>query len=226
MNMAAIVEIKDLKKIYRGRMQTLTALNNVSLKIEKGSFTALIGKSGSGKSTLLNCIAGLIPFDDGSIIISKTELNKMNEEQRAEFRCHNLGIVQQFFCLIAELTVHDNLMIPFDLNDEKREEKYVEELLRQLELFDVEERFPFELSGGQQQRVAIARALSRKPSLVLADEPTGNLDRQSGHQVIRLLKKAQAYFDQTVIFATHDLELAKYADQIFLIEDGQVTPYE
>lgn len=224
--METIVEVRNLKKTYKGRMQSVHALNDVFLYIEKGSFTALIGKSGSGKSTLLNCIGGLIPFDDGSVIVSGTELNAMNEEERANFRCRNLGIVQQFFCLISALNIHDNLMIPFDLNNEKREEEYVEELLDKLELAGIEERFPFELSGGQQQRAAIVRALSRKPALILADEPTGNLDRESGHQVIRLLKKAQTYFDQTIIFATHDLELAKYADQIYIIEDGKVSLYE
>lgn len=224
--MKPIVKITSLSKSYKGKMKKITVLKNLNLEIEKGSFTAIIGKSGSGKSTLLNCIGGLIPFDSGSLIVNGNELSGQSEEKRSSFRLKNTGMVPQFFCLISEFTVFDNLMIPFDLNGEKRDEKYVKELMELLELQGLENRMPCELSGGQQQRVAIARALSRKPDLILADEATGNLDRESSHKVIELLRKAQKICSQTVIYATHDMELAKYADRIILIEDGKAKYYE
>lgn len=224
--MPGVVMAKGVSKVYKGSMREVKALNEATFDIEKGSFTAIIGKSGSGKSTLLKCIAGLIPFEEGSLVVAGKELAGQNRKERAEFRRTTISLVQQFFCLIEEMSVYDNLMLPFDLNDQKRDEALIDDLMEFLEIADLKEAFPFELSGGQQQRVAIARALARKPGLILADEPTGNLDHDSARQVFELLKKAQQTYQQTIVFATHDIDLAKQADHILMVEDGRVQAYE
>ena len=199
-------------------------MDHVSFSVQARSFTVIIGKSGCGKSTLLSLIAGLEVPDEGIIFIAGQEMGK-SETQRAMIRRTSVGMVHQFFDLIPELTVRENLRVPFDLNNALLDEVYVDSLIRQLELEGLEDRFPHQISGGQQQRVAIARALSVKPAVVLADEPTGNLDRKSSQQVMELFRRLQRNMGLTVIMVTHDLDLAKQADRILYMEDGKLSEY-
>lgn len=226
MPMNSIVTLTDVNKTYHGTTKETRALQHCSLSIEKNAFTCIIGKSGSGKSTLLNAIGGLIQVDSGSVLVNQQELTKMNKKELARFRRENIGFVFQFFNLLQEQTVLENILLPFDLNNEKADLDFVNHVMKYLQIDDIKNKFPCELSGGQQQRVSIARAIVGKPNIILADEPTGNLDRENAKQVIQLLKECQSLFSQTIILVTHDIDLAKHADFIIYMEDGQVKSYE
>ena len=207
--MKPIVTLTEVNKTYHGLSTPTKALQNCSLKIMPSTFSCIIGKSGCGKSTLLNAIGGLISVDSGSILVKDHELTKLDQRELSRFRREHIGFIFQFFNLLQEQTVMENLMLPFDLNGERVDQAFVNEVIQYLDLNKLVDKFPFELSGGEQQRVSIARAVIRKPDIILADEPTGNLDRENTKQVMSLLKECQAMYSQTII-----------------MEDGQVKRYE
>lgn len=186
--MKPIVTLTEVNKTYHGLSTPTKALQNCSLKIMPSTFSCIIGKSGCGKSTLLNAIGGLIPVDSGSILVKDHELTKLDQRELSRFRREHIGFIFQFFNLLQEQTVMENLMLPFDLNGERVDQAFVNEVIQYLDLNKLVDKFPFELSGGEQQRVSIARAVIRKPDIILADEPTGNLDRENTKQVMNLLK--------------------------------------
>ncbi len=221
--MESILTVKDLKKYY-GKGETLVkALDGVSLEIERGKFTAVIGTSGSGKSTLLNMMGGLDVPTEGSVKIGNTELAKLNAEQATIFRRKQIGFIFQNYNLIPVLTVWENIVFPISLDGQKPDKEFIMEVVRALGLEERLDELPNNLSGGQQQRVAIARALAAKPSIVLADEPTGNLDSRTGSDVIGLLKMTGREFHQTIVMITHNPEIARMADHIIRIEDGKIA---
>lgn len=223
--MREIVRAENVLKIWKSGSVPVTAVNHVSFSILSGTFTVIIGKSGCGKSTLLSVLAGLAAVDEGKIMIEGQVLGK-SESCRAAVRRRSMGMVNQFFNLIPELTVGENLRVPFDLNGVLFDKPYVDYLCRELEIEDLLDRFPHQISGGQQQRVAIARALSMHPAVILADEPTDNLDRKSAQTVMRLFRQVQQKLGMTVLMVTHDLDLAKQADRILYMEDGKLRDYE
>lgn len=215
----SILKIKDLAKIYGKDETEVKALNNINIKINKGEFVAIVGKSGSGKSTLLHIMAGLEAPTSGHVIIEDINISFLNEKQQSILRREKIGLIFQSYNLIPALTVEENIKLP-TININNKDDNYVDELMLLLSLNDRKEHLPHQLSGGQQQRVAIARALINKPSIVLADEPTGNLDTKSESEVLNLLKESQKKYNQTIIMITHNMNIAKYADRVIKIEDG------
>ena len=222
------LELNELNKFYLEGGEKREVLRNVSLKIQEGQIVALLGRSGSGKSTLLNLLAGIDEPSSGSIRIAKTRLNELDEHQRTLFRRKNIGFVFQSFNLIPTLTVEENLLLPMELNGEstKIAKARVTELMQELGLEDRLESFPDRLSGGEQQRVAIARALLHDPNLVLADEPTGNLDRQTGEQALRLFRELIRKAGKTMIVATHSSDVLGIADRVISLEEGKLIENE
>ena len=217
-----ILEAHHLKKIYGKDETQVKALNDVSLSIEKGEFTAIVGTSGSGKSTLLHMIGGLDIPTEGTVLVDGQQIDKMTPDELTIFRRRNIGFVFQQYNLVPMLTVQENIELPVKLDGKKPEEKYMNEIIKTLGLEEKLYRFPTQLSGGQQQRVAIARALASKPAILLADEPTGNLDSRTSQDVLGLLKITGKRFHQTIIMITHNEEIAQMADRIIRIEDGQI----
>lgn len=218
-----ILTVENLSKIYGKGEAEVRALKSVSFSMEKGEFAAVVGASGSGKSTLLNCIGGLDEPTSGKVYINREDLFAMKEEERTIFRRQNIGFIFQSFHLIPELNVEQNLIFPLLLDYKKPEQRRVEEMLEVLGLKDRRKHLPGQLSGGQQQRVAIGRALITRPALVLADEPTGNLDSQSSRDVMNLLCKASRHYQQTVLMITHNMELTASADRVLRVTDGELT---
>ncbi|WP_276906571.1 ABC transporter ATP-binding protein [Faecalibaculum rodentium] len=216
------LEAQDLVFTYKGRGQETPALRGCTLSAARGEFTAVIGKSGSGKTTLLHCLAGLLVPDQGHIRIGSSFLTEMNEEQRSLFRLQNIGLVFQSCAMVPELTIGENLRLPFEAAGLKLDEERLAELKNRLDIADLEDRYPQECSGGQLQRAAIARALAGNPQVILADEPTGNLDQENTLTVFSMLKECQREYGQTVILVTHDLMLAKQADRMVMMEDGRI----
>ncbi|WP_276924323.1 ABC transporter ATP-binding protein [Faecalibaculum rodentium] len=216
------LEAHDLVFTYKGRGQETPALRGCTLSAARGEFTAVIGKSGSGKTTLLHCLAGLLVPDQGHIRIGSSFLTEMNEEQRSLFRLQNIGLVFQSCAMVPELTIGENLRLPFEAAGLKLDEERLAELKNRLDIADLEDRYPQECSGGQLQRAAIARALAGNPQVILADEPTGNLDQENTLTVFSMLKECQREYGQTVILVTHDLMLAKQADRMVMMEDGRI----
>ncbi|MBR3322824.1 ABC transporter ATP-binding protein [Candidatus Saccharibacteria bacterium] len=219
-----ILSVKNLTKTYGKGDSLVKAVDNVSLEVEDGEFVAIIGASGSGKSTLLHMIGGVDRPDkkSGSITISDTDITKLNNNKLAIFRRQNIGIIYQFYNLIPVLSVRENITLSQDLDKKPVNEKYLNELIAALGLKNRENYLPNQLSGGQQQRVAIGRALYGKPALILADEPTGNLDSKSSKEIVELLKLANKKYKQTIILVTHDLNIAKQADRIITFGDGKI----
>ncbi len=221
--METILKATGLKKYY-GKGETLVkALDGIDLEIERGKFTAIIGTSGSGKSTLLNMLGGLDTPSEGSIKVQDTELAGLNSEQAAIFRRKQIGFIFQNYNLIPVLSVWENIIFPIALDGRKPDRAFVMEVVRLLGLNKKLDSLPNNLSGGQQQRVAIARALAGKPSIILADEPTGNLDTKTSDDVIGLLKMTSREFSQTIVMITHNPEIAQMADRIVRIEDGRIA---
>lgn len=218
-----ILQVKNLCKTYGSGENAVKALNNVSFSMNKGEFAAVVGASGSGKSTLLNCIGGLDTPTSGTIYINNKDLMSMKEQQRTIFRRRNIGFVFQSFQLIPELNVEQNIIFPLLLDGRRPEKGAVEELLDTLGLTERRKHLPGQLSGGQQQRTAIGRALVTKPILILADEPTGNLDSKSSRDVMELLAAASRKYSQTILMITHNASLASSADRIFNVTDGHLT---
>lgn len=221
--MEAILKATGLKKYYGKGEALVKALDGIDLEIERGKFTAIIGTSGSGKSTLLNMLGGLDTPSEGSIQIGNTELAKLNSEQATIFRRNNIGFIFQNYNLVPVLSVWENIVFPISLDGRKPDKKFIMEIVRLLGLEKKLDSLPNNLSGGQQQRVAIARALASKPAIILADEPTGNLDSKTSDDVIGLLKMTSKEFNQTIVMITHNPEIAQMADRIVRIEDGRIV---
>lgn len=218
-----ILSAKDLCKSYGSGENSVQALNHVSISVENGEFVAIIGTSGSGKSTLLNLLGGLDTPTSGEVLVSGKKLFQMNEEARTIFRRRNIGFVFQNYNLVPVLNVYENIVLPIELDGTKVDTEYVKTILHTLGLEQKVQAMPNQLSGGQQQRVAIARALAAKPAILLADEPTGNLDSKTGMDVIALLKMTSQAFHQTIVMITHNEEIALMADRMIRIEDGKVV---
>ena len=218
-----IVETKRLKKYYQMGENTVKALDGVDFRVKAREFVAIIGKSGSGKSTLLHMLGGLDEPTDGSVLIDGKILSGLKKEQLAIFRRRKIGFIFQNYNLVPDLNVYENVVLPVELDGRKVDEEYVREILELLGLSKKKDAFPGNLSGGQQQRVAIARAVAAKPVIILADEPTGNLDSATSHEVLGLLKMAARQFSQTIILITHDRDIAQLADRIVHIEDGKIV---
>ena len=218
-----IVETKSLKKYYQMGENTVKALDGVDFRVKAREFVAIIGKSGSGKSTLLHMLGGLDEPTDGSVLIDGKILSGLKKEQLAILRRRKIGFIFQNYNLVPDLNVYENVVLPVELDGRKVDEEYVSEILELLGLSKKKDAFPGNLSGGQQQRVAIARAVAAKPVIILADEPTGNLDSATRHEVLGLLKMAARQFSQTIILITHDRDIAQLADRIVHIEDGKIV---
>jgi putative ABC transport system ATP-binding protein len=218
----AILQVKDLLKIYGKGETTVTALGGVSFSAEKGEFIAVVGASGSGKSTLMHLIGGVDRPTSGSVTVDGNEIFKLNESELAIFRRRNIGIVYQFYNLIPTLTAEENIMLPRLLDNRKPDEDKLRTVLETIGLSDRAKHLPNELSGGQQQRVSIGRALINDPALILADEPTGNLDSKSGRDIIDLLKLSNKRYNQTLIIITHDESIALQADRVIAVGDGRI----
>lgn len=221
-----LIEVKNLNKIYGSGEAEVKALKNINLNIEQGEFVAIVGQSGSGKSTLLHLIGGVDIPSSGEFIIDGKNIYKLKEKELSILRRRKLGFIFQFFNLIPVLTAQENIEMPVLLDNEKIDKKYMNELLRILELEERKNNYPSQLSGGQQQRVSIGRALANKPSIILADEPTGNLDSKNSKEVLELLKYCAKKYNQTLILITHDINIAKSADRVITIEDGEITSDE
>ena len=224
--MMEILRVENLKKVYGKKGTEIVAVNNMKFSINKGEFVAIIGASGSGKSTLLNLIGGIDSPSDGRVIIDGQDIYKLNDDKLSALRRRKIGFIFQSYNLIPVLTVEENIKMPILLDDNKPDKKYIQELMSLLGLEDRKNHLPNELSGGQQQRVSIARALSNNPSIILADEPTGNLDKKNGSEVITLLSAAVKKYSQTLILITHDIEIANLADRVIQIEDGIIISDE
>ena len=218
-----ILETIDLKKYYGSEPNITRALDGVSLTIAAGEFVAIVGTSGSGKSTLLNMIGGLDVPTSGKVIVDGKDLSSMNDEQLTIFRRRKIGFVFQNYNLVPVLNVYDNIVLPVELDGDSVDKKFMQDVVRMLALEDKLNSMPNNLSGGQQQRVAIARALVSKPAIILADEPTGNLDSRTSNDVLGLLKVTSQKFHQTLVMITHNNELAQLADRIVRIEDGKIA---
>lgn len=218
-----LLEVKDICKTYGNGETAVQALKHVSFSVPKGEFVAVVGESGSGKSTLLNTLGALDTPTSGKVYIDGKDIFAMKEKQLTVFRRRNIGFIFQAFNLIPELTVEQNMMFPVLLDYQKPNKKYLEELLTVLNLKERRNHLPNQLSGGQQQRVAIGRALLTRPSLILADEPTGNLDSKNSSEVIALLHEASKKYAQTIIMITHSQSIAQTADRILKVSDGVLT---
>ncbi len=218
-----ILEAMDIKKFYGEEPNMVKALNGVNLTVEKGEFLAVVGTSGSGKSTLLNLLGGLDNPTSGKVIIAGYDISKLSDDELTIFRRRNVGFVFQNFNLVPMLNLYENVVLPLDLDGERIDEAYIDEIIQLLNLEDKKRRFPNYLSGGEQQRGAIARALATKPSIILADEPTGNLDSKTSAEVLGLLKSTSRRFNQTIVMITHNNEIAQLADRITRIEDGKIS---
>jgi len=218
-----LLEVSNVSKTYGSGEAAVKALKKVSFSVPKGEYVAIVGESGSGKSTLLNMIGALDTPTSGKVVISGKEIFSMNDRKLTIFRRRNIGFIFQAFNLIPELTVEQNIVFPVLLDYQKPDRKYLEELLSVLNLKERRNHLPSQLSGGQQQRAAIGRALMTRPSLILADEPTGNLDTQNSSEVIALLKEASRKYEQTIIMITHNRSIAQSADRILQVSDGVLT---
>ncbi|KGF10708.1 ABC transporter ATP-binding protein [Tissierellia bacterium S5-A11] len=218
-----MLKVENLKRYYKTNDVEVRALDGVSFDVEKGEFISIIGASGSGKSTLLHLLGGLDYPTSGKVLIDDTDIYALKDDERTIFRRRNIGFVFQAYNLLPMLNVYENIIIPFGLDGDKVDKKYVDSVIDILEISDQKYKMPNELSGGQQQRVAIARALVTKPSLILADEPTGNLDSKSSSQVVYLLKKINKELGNTILMITHDDAVAQAAEKTLRIEDGKLV---
>lgn len=218
----SILQTHDLRKFYGSGDTQVRALDGVDLAVEPGEFVAIVGTSGSGKSTLLHMLGGLDKPSSGSVTVDGMNLEKLNGEQLALFRRRKVGFIFQQYNLIPDLNVYDNIVFPLELDGAQVDEDYIQELLESLHMDKKQEMLPSMLSGGEQQRTAIIRALAAKPAIILADEPTGNLDTAASHEVIGLLKVLSSQYQQTLIVITHDPDIAQLADRIVQIEDGKL----
>ena len=220
-----LLKIENLKKTYHDA-NDLTVLDNLNLTVEQNEFIGIVGTSGCGKSTLLHIIGGVDKADSGRIFLDDNEISSYDYKKMASYRRKQVSIIYQFYNLLPVLNVVDNIILPLKLDNRKVDQQYLDELLQLLQLNNKKDAYPSELSGGQQQRVAIARSLITRPKLLLADEPTGNLDSENSKIVVDYLKKIHHQNDITIIMVTHDLELAKNCDRIYVLEQGKLREYE
>jgi putative ABC transport system ATP-binding protein len=218
-----ILEVKNLSKIYGKGGAAVKALDNVSFSVQKGEFVAVVGASGSGKSTLLHLLGGVDRPTSGKVFVDGQDIYTMSESALAIFRRRNIGLIYQFYNLIPTLTVTENILLPRLLDGRKDDKEKLHTILATIGLTDRQNHLPSQLSGGQQQRVSVGRALINDPAIILADEPTGNLDSASGREVIELLKSANRKYSQTLLVITHDEKIALQADRIITIADGKIT---
>ena len=218
-----ILRVENLCKEYGKGQTKVKALDNVSFSVEKGEFVAIVGASGSGKSTLLHLLGGVDRPNSGKVFIEGKDIYKLNDDELAIFRRRQVGLIYQFYNLIPILNVEENITLPLSLDGRKVDEKRLEELINLLGLSGRRTHLPNELSGGQHQKTSIGRAMITNPAIILADEPTGNLDSKSSDEVVTLLKKSNKDYKQTIIMITHNLEIAKVADRIITIEDGKIV---
>lgn len=218
-----ILKVENLSKVYGTGASKVVALDNVSFTVEKGEFVSIVGASGSGKSTLLHLIGGVDRPTSGKVFINGEDIYKLNNDDLAIFRRRQIGLIYQFYNLIPILNVVENIALPLELDGRKPDKSDLNEMLELLGLENRKTHLPSQLSGGQQQRVSIGRALITRPSLILADEPTGNLDSKSSEEIVSLLKKTNKKYNQTIIMITHNLEIAKMADRVITIEDGRIV---
>ena len=221
-----ILKIENLCKTYGKNEAKVDALKNINLSINKGEFVAIVGPSGSGKSTLLHLIGGVDKPSEGNVYINDVDIYNLKEKGLSIFRRRNVGLIYQFYNLIPVLSVKENILLPAELDNRKIDQEYLDDLLKTLGLKERENHLPNELSGGQQQRTSIGRALVNRPAIVLADEPTGNLDSKNSKEVIELLKLSVKKYKQTLIMITHDPDIALQADRVITIEDGTIKSDE
>ncbi len=219
----SILKTSELKKYYGAGASLVKALDGVAMNVEPGEFVAIVGTSGSGKSTLLHMLGGLDNPTSGNVEVDGKELSKMNDDQLTIFRRRNIGFIFQNYNLVPILNVYENIVLPIELDGEKPDKTFIEQIVKMLGLTEKLNNLPNNLSGGQQQRVAIARALATKPAIILADEPTGNLDSKTSQEVLGLLKMTSRRFHQTIVMITHNNEIAQLADRIIRIEDGRIV---
>lgn len=218
-----ILKCEGVRKVYGSKENLVTALDGIDLSVEKGEFVAIIGASGSGKSTLLHILGSVDKPTSGKVLVDGEDISKLNPTKSAIFRRRKVGLVYQFYNLIPTLTVRKNILMPLLLDKRKVNEEYFEQVVNQLGIVDKLEAMPSQLSGGQQQRVAIARALIYRPAILLADEPTGNLDQKNSKEIIEMLKISNRNLQQTIVLITHDEKIALEADRIITIEDGRIV---
>ena len=218
-----ILKVENLKRVYGTGASKVVALDNVSFTVEIGEFVSIVGASGSGKSTLLHLIGGVDRPTSGKVFINDEDIYKLNNDDLAIFRRRQIGLIYQFYNLIPILNVIENISLPLELDGRKPDKKDLNEMLELLGLENRKSHLPSQLSGGEQQRVSIGRALITRPSLILADEPTGNLDSKASEEIVSLLKKTNKKYNQTIIMITHNLEIAKMTDRIITIEDGRIV---
>ncbi len=218
-----ILRVENLTKIYGKDNNKVVALDNVSFSVNKGEFVAIVGASGSGKSTLLHLIGGVDRPTSGKVYIDGKDIYKLDDDKLAIFRRRQVGLIYQFYNLIPILNVEENITLPLDLDNRKPNKDYLNSLIKLLGLENRKNHLPNELSGGQQQRTSIGRAMITNPTIILADEPTGNLDSKSSDEIVELLRKSNKEYKQTIIMITHNMEIAKCADRIIQIEDGKIV---
>lgn len=221
-----ILRTEDLKKKYGEGENEVWALKGITISSEKGEFISIVGPSGSGKSTLLHLIGGLDSISSGKIYIEEKDISELSEEELSKFRRQKVGFIFQFYNLIPVLTVEENILLPILLDEKEPDRGYIDDVLKFLNIKDKKNKLPSQLSGGEQQRVAIARAVVNKPAIILADEPTGNLDTKTGSEVMELLRDLNKEYDQTMLMVTHDLKLAKQADRTITLVDGKTEKEE
>ncbi|WP_270642097.1 ABC transporter ATP-binding protein [Paraclostridium sordellii] len=216
------IRVNNIKKIYGKGENAVKAIDGITLEIESGKFTAIVGESGSGKSTLLHCMAGLDKPTDGTVYLENQDIYKLNDDKLSKIRVEEFGFVFQSFNLIPVVNVYENIVLPVSVDHNKIDKNYIDDIIKKLGLEHQIKKFPNELSGGQQQRVAIARALSNKPSIIFADEPTGNLDSKTSKEVMDMLCMSVKEFNQTLVMITHNDDIANMADTVITINDGKV----
>lgn len=218
-----VLKTENLKKYYGSGESLVKALDGIDFSVDRGEFVAVVGTSGSGKTTFLNMVGGLDNPTEGSVTVDGKEIGGMTEDELTVFRRRQIGFIFQNYNLVPMLNVYENVILPIELDGSKVDKDFIGGILKMLHLDDKLDRFPNQLSGGQQQRAAIARAIASKPAIVLADEPTGNLDSKTGQEVLGLLKQTAANFGQTLVMITHNLDIAQLADRIVRIEDGKIV---
>ena len=226
MDREVVLKLKYIKKIYKAGELEVKALDNVNMEIEKGEFVAIIGESGSGKSTMINLLGGLDTATFGDIYVNNKKISELDDNQLSTYRRDEVGFIFQYFNLITYFNVIENIILPLRIAKRKVNEEYLEKILKVLGLDKRQKHLPSELSGGQQQRVAIARALINKPKIILADEPTGNLDIKNSKEVMKLLSELAKQFNQTIVMVTHDLSITNYAERVITMADGKIISNE
>ncbi len=217
-----VVEVKNVSKVYESQSGSNRVLDNVNLSIRKGEFVGIAGDSGSGKTTLLNLVGGMDSVSEGTIIVAGDDISSLNERQRTLFRRNKVGFIFQDYNLIQELTVYENIILPFQLKKRKIEEENIDRYLDMLKLMDKKNAFPMQLSGGEAQRAAVLHSLLSEPDIILADEPTGNLDSKNTQVVVKLMEYFSSQMRKTILFVTHNMELTQYCSRVIRVKDGKI----